>query len=85
MPKIIIYSTPMCGVCRTLKMYLKSKGFEYQDIDVSEDILKQEEMIEKSEQMTVPVTEIDGKIFIGFNMREINKALNIKEDEQKEN
>jgi len=36
-----------------------------------------EEMIRKSNQMSVPVIEIDGEITIGFNEAELRKKLGI--------
>ena len=35
-------------------------------------------MIDKSGQMGVPVSDINGKIIVGFNMPEIKKALKLK-------
>ena len=78
--KIKIYSTPTCPGCIKLKEYLKEKNIEFEDIDVSTNKEAAEEMVEKSGQMGVPVTEIDGKIIIGFDREKINEALNIKEE-----
>ncbi len=77
--KIRIFSTPSCPYCVTLKEYLKEKGFEYEDINVAEDKEAAKEMIEKSGQMGVPVSEIKGEIIIGFDKVKINKILGIKE------
>lgn len=76
---IKVYSTQTCPYCVTLKNFLKEKGFEFEDIDVSFDPEKQKEMIEKSGQMGVPVVDIDGQIIIGFDREKIMKLLNIKE------
>lgn len=35
MVKISVYSTPTCPFCRTTKEFLKEKGVEFLDIDVS--------------------------------------------------
>jgi len=72
---IIVYSTQTCPYCHIAKEYLKSKGFEFQEIDVSKDKAKAEEMIKKSGQMGVPVLEINGKIIIGFDRKAIDEAL----------
>jgi glutaredoxin len=40
----------------------------------------QQEMIEKSGQMGVPVIDIDGKIIVGFNQEKICQLLNINID-----
>jgi glutaredoxin len=63
----------------TLKNFLKEKGFEFDDIDVTFEKEKQDEMIEKSGQMGVPVIDIDNQIIIGFDREKIVKALNITE------
>ncbi len=61
-----------------VKDYLKSKNIEFKNIDVttSQDLVK--EMIDKSKQIGVPVLDIEGKIIVGFNKEEIDKALDIK-------
>lgn len=76
---IKIYSTPACPYCATLKEFLKEHNIEFEDIDVSQDFQAQEEMIKKSEQMGVPVVEINGQIVIGFDKERILQLLNIRE------
>lgn len=79
MPKIRIFSTPTCPYCETLKEFLKERGIEFEDIDVSKNAAAVEEMVQKSGQMGVPVVEIDGKIVVGFDREQISKLLNIKD------
>ena len=76
---IKVYSTPTCPYCVTLKEFLKDKGFEFEDIDVSLDDAARKNMVKKSCQMGVPVVEIDGQIIVGFNKVKICKLLNIKD------
>ena len=73
-----IYSTQTCPYCEMAKEYLKQNNINYENYDVSTDEKAQEEMINKSHQMGVPVIDIDGTIIVGFNKSEINKALNLK-------
>jgi len=75
--QIKIFSTPTCSYCVTLKTFLKEKGFDFQDIDVSKDQTALEEMVKKSNQMGVPVIDIDGQIIVGFDKGRIEKALKI--------
>ena len=75
MAKIKIYSTSTCPYCEMAKEYFKKNNVVYEDYDVAEDEKAREEMIQKSKQMGVPVIDIDGKIIIGFNKPEIDKAL----------
>ena len=77
MLKVIVYSTPICPYCHMVKDYLKSKSVEFEDVDVSIDSVKAEEMVKKSGQMGVPVLEINGKIIVGFNRPEIDRLLGI--------
>ena len=60
MPKIKIYTTPICPYCVRAKSLLKKKGAEYEEIDVFMDAKARTEMEEKSGgARTVP------QIFIG--------------------
>ena len=73
-----IYSTPTCAFCHSEKEFLKEHGIEFQDLDVFSDTKAREEMIQKTGQLGVPVTEIDGKIVIGFDRGKISQLLGIK-------
>jgi len=75
MSKIKVYSTPTCPWCYTLKDFLKEKNIKFEDIDVSKNQKKLEEMIMKSGQMGVPQIEINGKIIVGFDKAAIEKEL----------
>ena len=75
MTNIKIYTTPICAYCKMVKDYLKERGFEYEECDVSKDVKMRTEMFDKTHQMGVPVTEINGKFIIGFRKDEIDKAL----------
>ncbi len=77
MAKIKIYTTSTCPYCEMAKEYLTKNKISYEQYDVAEDEKAREEMIQKSKQMGVPVIDIDGKIIIGFNKPEIDKALGL--------
>ncbi len=76
-PGIRIFSTPTCPYCVTLKEFLKEKGFEFEDIDVSQDEKALEEMVKKTEQFGVPVIDIDNQWIVGFDKEKISKLLKI--------
>jgi len=73
-----IYSTPTCPYCVTLKNFLKDKGVEFEDIDVSQNQKELEEMVQKSGQMGVPVVNIDDQIVVGFDRDKICQLLKIE-------
>lgn len=79
MKKITIYSTPTCHFCHMAKDFFTSKGIVYEDFDVSSNLEKKKEMIDKSGQMGVPVILIDDKLIVGFNKPKIMEIFGIKE------
>lgn len=72
-----IYTTPSCVYCRMAKEFFKKNNVAYEEIDVITDDKLLEEMVQKSHQMGVPVIDVDGEIFVGFNRSDIEKALKI--------
>lgn len=72
---IKIYSTPTCVYCKMAKDFLKSKSIPYQEFNVAADDAAREEMVQKSGQLGVPVIDIDGEIYVGYNKAEIEKAV----------
>jgi len=72
---IIVYSTPVCSWCVKVKEFLTEKGVEFESFDVSADTEKAKEMTDKSGQRGVPVTDINGKIIVGFDRDAIEAAL----------
>ena len=74
-PKIIIYSTPGCPVCKKAKDYFAQKGLSYEEIDVAADRQAAAEMVQKSGQMGVPVIFIDGNMLVGYNQLKLDVAL----------
>jgi glutaredoxin len=61
------------------KDFFKEKGLEFEDFNVSEDLAKRKEMVDKSGQMGVPVIIIDNQLVVGFNKPKIMELLGIKE------
>jgi glutaredoxin len=61
------------------KDYFTSKGIAYEDFDVSTNLEKRKEMVDKSGQMGVPVILINDKLIVGFNKPIIMELLGIKE------
>jgi len=61
------------------KDFFTSKGIVFEDFDVSTNLEKRKEMVDKSGQMGVPVILIDDKLVVGFNKPKIVEILDIKE------
>jgi len=78
MPKVIVYSTTTCPFCIRVKQFLKNNNIEFTEVDVSADQAKAKEMIEKSGQSGVPVTDVDGTVVIGYDVTKLKELLNIE-------
>ncbi|MFH1234290.1 MAG: glutaredoxin domain-containing protein [Candidatus Diapherotrites archaeon] len=78
MPKVIVYSTPICPYCIKAKQFLKQNNVKFEDIDVSMNPVKGQEMMQKSGQTGVPVIDIDGEIVIGYDVTRLKSLLGIK-------
>ena len=77
MAKVKVYSTPTCPYCIKAKAYLKEKGVEFENVDVSENEEGLQEMMKVSGQMGVPVISIDGDIVVGFDRNRIDAKLGV--------
>lgn len=77
MKRVIIYSTPTCIYCKMTKDFLEKNNAEYEEHDVASDLKARSEMVEKSHQLGVPVVDIEGEVFVGFDKAGIAKALGL--------
>lgn len=75
--KVTVYSTPTCPFCIRVKQFLKDSNIDFENIDVSTDQAKAQDMINRSGQMGVPVIDIDGVIIVGFDKDKIKETLGI--------
>lgn len=76
--RVLVYSTPTCPHCTTLKNYLKEQKIRFNDINVAQDQKMAEAMVKKSGQQGVPQIEINGRLIVGFNKSKIDELLDIK-------
>lgn len=80
MHQVKIYTTPTCGYCKMAKEYFKEHSVAYEEYDVVTDAAKQQEMMQKTGRMAVPVIDIDGTIVEGFDREKINELLGINKN-----
>ena len=72
-----IYTTPTCAYCHAEKEFFKENNIAFEERDVFADAKSRQEMIDKTGQLGVPVTDIDGKIVIGFDRSRLKKLLGL--------
>jgi len=77
MKNVKVYGTSTCAFCVKVKQFLKDNNVEFEDIDVSQNAERVQEMVEKTGQMGVPVVDIEGEIIVGFDKERILKALEL--------
>jgi len=66
MPKVVVYTKDYCAFCRQTKALLQSKGVPFEEIDLSNDEVLQEEIWRLSGRKTVPQIFVDGKPLGGY-------------------
>jgi glutaredoxin 3 len=74
---VTVYTTPTCSWCKVLKDYLHARAVVFEEIDVSADVARARELVEKTGQYGVPVTDIDGETIIGFDRARIDALLGL--------
>lgn len=80
--KYTIYSTPTCHYCHILKGWLEENGIPYEYKDVASDMAARAEMVEKSQQLGVPVSVIKfndehEEVVIGWDQGKIADLLHL--------
>lgn len=79
--RVIVFSTPTCSYCNMAKQYFRRNKIRFKDVDVSRDEAAARDLVRRTGQMGVPVIDINGKLIVGFNKPEINRLLDIKENQ----
>ena len=64
MKKVTVYTTEYCPYCHRAKALLTRKKIDFQEVDITHDDAKREELEKKTGCMTVPMIFI-GDEFIG--------------------
>lgn len=78
--KITVYTTSTCAYCPMVKEWLKKKELDYEEVVLDKQPERQQEMMEKSGQMAVPVTLVQKaddseEVIIGFNPGQLASAV----------
>lgn len=86
---VTLYSTTTCPYCKMEEAWLKEKGIEYEMVLVDLNQAKAQELVEKTGQMGVPVTEIqyedaDPEYIVGFDREKLSTIL-VNSNEQAPN
>jgi len=69
MARAVIYTAHKCPHSLKLKEFLKETGIEFEEKCVLDNLDAFEEIFKATEQKGIPVTNIDGDFFVGFDRR----------------
>ena len=67
MAQVVIYTTNYCPYCSAAKALLRRKNVNFEEIDVTDDPSRRDEMERLSQRWTVPQIFIDGQPIGGFD------------------
>jgi len=67
MAQVVIYTTHYCPYCTAAKALLRRKNVNFEEIDVTDDPARRDEMERLSQRWTVPQIFIDGQPIGGFD------------------
>ena len=77
MSKVTIYTTPTCAYCHMAKDYFKSKGVEFEEINIADpnnsDALRF--VVQQSGQAATPFITVGEQDILGFDRTRIDAAL----------
>lgn len=59
------------------KEFFAKNNVAYQEKNVATDLAARNEMLEKSQQLGVPVIEVDDTIIVGFDKKNLEMALGL--------
>jgi glutaredoxin len=76
----IVYGAEWCGPCHQAKDYLEGRGVAVTFYDIEKEPKRAAEMQKKLRDAgrrggNIPVIDVGGQIFVGFNPRAVDKAL----------
>jgi glutaredoxin len=57
------------------KEYFTKNNVKFEEFNVAEDDAAREEMIQKSQQLGVPVIFVNDEVFVGFDRKGLARAL----------
>jgi len=75
MKNVSIYTTPSCTYCKKAKELFKNLNVAYNEYDVTKDVARRDEMIQRSGQMGVPVIDVDGTLVLGYDEMRLKELL----------
>lgn len=71
--KVRLFIKPFCGWCHEAQDWLKERGIEYEELDVTSDRKARQEMVELTGQTLAPCIEVDGEVLADFDTDQLEE------------
>ena len=75
MNQITVYTSNHCRYCVMLKNFLSDQNISYQEVNVITNPAIMQQLVEKTGQLGVPQTEVNGQWVVGYDPNSIMSAL----------
>jgi glutaredoxin-like YruB-family protein len=75
--EVIIYTSDTCHYCHEAKHFFEENNIEYTEKNASQNPDYARELVEKTEQMAVPVIYVGEQMILGFNQNALKQALGL--------
>ena len=66
MSRIRVYTTEPCGYCARVKGLLRSRGIEFEELNLSKDPSGRAALVRETGMMSFPQVTVDGELLGGF-------------------
>jgi glutaredoxin 3 len=66
MSEVVVYTTDRCAFCVRVKMLLKSRDIEFEEINLAGDPSAFVDLAQRTGMMTLPQVMIDGRLVGGY-------------------
>lgn len=74
MANVTVFTSSTCPHCTSAKNYLKQKGVDFEEKNVSTDMSARNELIKKGYR-GVPVIIVNGEAIVGFDRHRLERLL----------
>lgn len=81
MKHVEVYTQPACPPCQVVKEFLKYYQISYVEYDISTDSKARDRMINTFQAYSTPTVKVDEELVIGFDLKALERLLELSEDE----
>ena len=75
MSNVTVYTTTQCPYCVMVKNFLSDHNIPFREVNIEENPEMIQQLVQKTGQLGVPQTEINGNWIIGYDPNSILRAL----------